>query len=100
MPAFTIKDTNQLADWLIPVTPEMAAEIVATANKANDGNVHAVVYYYGGASPEKRIRRNILINLTLEFDSGFLAYVVTGDYHPRKNGVADLIYKTDTYIHD
>lgn len=100
MPSFPISSTQQLADFLIPVTPEMATEIIAQASAVEDGTAYAAVYYYGGSDESKRIRRNILIMVTLEFASNCFAYVRTDEYHPRKQGKADLVYKTDTFIRD
>lgn len=93
MPAFPIQSANQLADFINPVTPEMAAEIVAQANSVEDGTAYAAVYYWTNAAKTKR--HAMLIMLTLEIDEFMFAYVHTDEYHPRKQGKADLIYKTD-----
>lgn len=98
MPAFPIKSTAQLADFLIPVTPEMATEIIAQANAVEDGTAYAAVYYWTNASKSKRA--SMIIMVTLQMEDGLFAYVHTDEYHPRTQGKADLIYKTDTVIFD
>ena len=101
MTSFMIKSTAQLADFLIPVTPEMAAEIITQANATNDGIAYAAVYYITeNRETAKRRRASILIMVSLEMTEDYFACVRTGDYHPRINGKADLIYKTDHIIKD
>jgi hypothetical protein len=97
MPAFPIRSTQQLAEFVIPVTSEMATEIIAKANEAEDGIVYAAVYYFTG-TPEKKKRSSILLMINLEFADNCLAYVHMDEYHPRKDGKADLIYKTEHFI--
>lgn len=93
MPMFPIKSSGQLADFINPVTPEMATEILAQANAVEDGTAYAAVYYW--TSPAKTKRASMLIMITLELSDELFAYVRTDEYHPRKDGKADLIYKTD-----
>jgi hypothetical protein len=97
MATFPVKSANQIADFMIPVTPEMAAEIAAKANAANDGTVSAAVYYTG---PNGK-RTAILLSLFLEFDvPDVFGFLYTDEYHPRKNGKADLTYQTDYVMSD
>ena len=99
MPSFPIRSALQLADYLIPVTPEMATEIITQANIANDGTAYAAVYYtVENRETGKRKRASILIMVSLEMTEDCFACVRTGDYHPRTDGKADLIYKTDHVI--
>ena len=101
MPSFPIRSAQQLADYLIPVTPEMATEIITQANVANDGTAYAAVYYITeNRETRKRKRASILIMVTLEMTESTLAYVRTDEYHPRSQGKAELIYKTETVILD
>lgn len=92
MPAFPIRSTDELANFLTPVTPEMATEIIAKADAANDGTAYAAIYYWNKARTK---RESMLVMVTLEMGSDLFAYVRTGEYHPRKDGKADLIYKTE-----
>ena len=93
MPAFPIRSANQLSEFINPVTPEMATEIIAQANAVEDGTAFAAVYYWTNA--EKTKRASILIRVSLELADNLFAYVHTDEYHPRKDGKADLVYKTD-----
>jgi hypothetical protein len=93
MPAFPIRSANQLSEFLNPVTPEMATEIIAQANAVEDGTAYAAVYYW--TTPAKTKRHAMLIMVTLQIEDDLFAYVHTDEYHPRKDGKADLIYKTD-----
>lgn len=99
MPAFPVKSAQQLADFLIPVTPEIATQIIEHAGKANDGMCFAAVYYFGGTSAKPK-RRSIALEVSLDLsDNDLFAYVVTGDYHPRTRK-ADITFKSDAFIHD
>ena len=101
MPSFSIRSAQQLADYLIPVTPEMAAEIITQANAANDGIAYAAVYYtVENRETGKRKRASVLVMVSLELTEDCFACVRTGDYHPRTEGKADLVYKTDRVIKD
>ena len=101
MPSFPIRSAQQLADFLIPVTPEMATEIIRQANTANDGIAYVAVYYTAeNRETGKRKRASILVMVSLEMTEDCFACVRTGDYRPRINGKADLIYKTDHVIKD
>jgi hypothetical protein len=99
MPMFPIRSANQLAEFLNPVTPEMATEIIAQANANEDGTAYVGVYYWTG-SPDKRKRASIMLLVTLEMEDDLFAYVRTDEYHPRRDGKADLIYKTDYFTPD
>jgi hypothetical protein len=94
MPAFPIKSVNQLADYLYPVTPEIAAKIAEQANSVEDGICYAAVYYFTG-TPENKKRASMLIVFYLETADDRYAYVITDEYHPRKNGKAELEFRTD-----
>jgi hypothetical protein len=100
MATMPLKSVNQIADFMIPVTPEMATEIAARANAANDGAASAAIYYYTGTETNRR-RSAIRLTLFLEMDvPGLFGMLYTAEYHPRKDGPADLIYKTTCFIPD
>lgn len=98
MPAFPIRSTNDLSDFINPVTPQMATEIIAQASAVEDGIAYAAVYYW--TSPAKTKRASLLIRVSLELADNLFAYVHTNEYHPRKDGKADLVYKTDYIAKD
>jgi hypothetical protein len=94
MPSFAIDGYADLAEFLIPVTDDMARQIVTAALASETGYASAAVYYKTGNRDNPR---SASIRIGVSTEDGYM-YVITGDYRPRKDGKADMVFKTDTYI--
>jgi hypothetical protein len=85
MAIFAFDSAFQLADFIIPMTIYMANEVVRAAQSRENGHSSAAIYY-----DSKGKRQSVLVSVTIE-DGIMFAYV--DEYHPRKDGMAEFIYK-------
>jgi hypothetical protein len=90
---FPIKSASDLADFIIPVTEEMANEIVNAAISRENGYSSAAIYY----TDDTGKRQSILISVSVDggrYSNGeTYMFAYCGEYHPRKDGKAEFIYK-------
>ena len=98
MPSFAITSAEQLADFVIPLTQEMAVEVITYA-QSHDNACCAAVYYLSGNRDKPR-RESLLVTVLLEADGKPFGFCYLTEYHPRSQGRAHLIYRTELYIHD
>jgi hypothetical protein len=91
MPSFSIRTVQDLSDFLNPVTPAMANEIIAEATANEDGETTAAIYFTSVTG--KRVSILLIVGL-INHDDDYLAQVWTGEYHPRKDGKASLIFNS------
>jgi hypothetical protein len=97
MPAFTIRDTEQLANFFHGMSNDMASEIWTLA-KAK-GNAYAVLRYQVSRNGKTR-KTSMALQLTVEKETmndpdGVIGFMITGDYHPRTDGKAELDFTLD-----
>lgn len=92
MATFPIKSAADLADFIIPMTLEMATEIVEAATSRENGYSSAAIYY-----DENGKRQSVLVTVSVDggqySDSSHYMFAYCGEYHPRKDGIAEFIYK-------
>ena len=85
MATFPFKTAFDLADFVIPMTVGQANEVVRAAESRENGYSSAAIYYESRGK-----RQSILVSVTIQ-DGYMFGYV--GEYHPRKDGAAEFIYK-------
>lgn len=93
MASFFFDSSAKLAELVVPCDESNAEEIVSTALANADGWVSAAFYYKTKAGKPA----NCVLYITMNDDQpgGFCNIM---DYHPRKDGKAALIYKTDVIL--
>lgn len=98
MPSFAAQTPGTISDFIIPVTPEMAQELWATAMSREDGESTLAVYYNVQNRDNGKVKRgSSLVRLVLD-DDAQMGYCWLSEYHPRKDGLADTVVKTDQTI--
>jgi hypothetical protein len=85
MATFPFDNAMRLADIVIPMSVGQANEVVRAAESRENGFSSAAIYY-----DSKGKRLSILVTVSIE-DGHMYGYV--GEYHPRKDGVAEFVYK-------
>ena len=93
MATLPITSAADLAAFIIPMTEAMATEIVDAATSRENGYSSAAIYWTDNDGK----RQSILVSVSSDggrYSNGetyMFAYV--GEYHPRKDGKAEFIYK-------
>jgi hypothetical protein len=94
MPSFTIKSSDRLAQNFHGMTDEMAGEMWAFARALESGTSYTALRYTVSRNG-KTHKAATLIVLTIDGDDSEWARIITDEYHPRKQGKADLDFQTD-----
>lgn len=101
MPSFSTRDTELLEEYFHGMTGEMAGLIWQHAKVT--GQTYAALYYKVNRNGKVR-PASMTIVLTVDKDTlndpDTWARVVTGEYHPRKDGKADMVFHTEWVYHD
>lgn len=95
MPSFNVDGPSKLHTFFHGMTAEQAKELyeAADANGATHRATAALRYDVQSASGNtKRVAMLVGIHVN---DSDGSAYVYTDEYHPRKDGKADMVFETD-----
>ena len=97
MPSFTVKDSELLASFFHGMTDEMAGQI--WRNAKSTGQTYAALRYKISRNGKLRSAAMTLV-LTIDKDDETYALVHTDEYHPRKNGKADMEFVLDWTLVD
>jgi hypothetical protein len=91
MPSFTVKNSDQLSSYITPLSLEDAATLMTMAfdASATDGQVYAAVYGPGNDGKPTKSALYVKAEMT---DVGWLYAVVLEEYHPRKDGKAQIVF--------
>jgi hypothetical protein len=98
MPAFTVKSTDRLAQYFHGMTDHMANQMWTMA-RSFDYRESRTALRYTIARNGKNHPASMLIVLCIDRDDDNTARIITDEYHPRRQGKADLDFRTD-YIQD
>jgi hypothetical protein len=96
MPSFSIKDSQTIADFIIPMTKELADQLWTAAKASDDGNASMAVYYNLQNRDNGSVKRSSSLVIVAISDAMAMCYLT--EYHPRTDGKADIIVKTDQTI--
>jgi hypothetical protein len=96
MPSFNIDGPKQLASFFHGMTVEQGIKLyeAADASETTERRATAALRFNTESASGKTKRTAILIGVHVN-DSDGTAYVWTDEYHPRKDGKADMVFETD-----
>lgn len=93
MPSFMVKNPLDISDFMIPVTPEQAVTMTDwVVKKEINGELGSGRGYFAVWGPDM-YGKTCVISLRISpthFEGKWWYHVVTDEYHPRKDGKADI----------
>lgn len=94
MPSFNVDGPDKLASFFHGMTDEQSKSLYDSADGSTDHRATAALRYDVENSNGKIKRVAVIVGIHVN-DSDGSAYVWTDEYHPRKDGPADMVFETD-----
>lgn len=99
MPSYTVPNALKLASFFHGMTPDMATKLYELADERGPGAFASAALRFDTVSASGKTKRTAMVIYLSINDSDGSAVANTDEYHPRKNGPADMIFETD-YVYN